>query len=158
MEAIGGGGGAAPLLLVALPSSSGRRRTVPPFCPGWCGLALEDFALLGLMPRVESPRSVILGEMGLIAEIPTCFFIHTRFSSEALLGSRSWKALVSQASLASWTAPYPLPHPLIAPVPGCKHQLFCVQFPASREVLLLLSSLREVPVPGFVSIGSVAPH
>lgn len=62
MEAIGGG--AAPLLLVALPSSSGWRRTVPPFCPGWCGLALEDFTLLGLMPRVESPRSVILGEMG----------------------------------------------------------------------------------------------
>lgn len=50
MEAIAGGGGA--LLLVALPSSSGQRRTVPLLCPGWYGLALEDFALLGLLPRV----------------------------------------------------------------------------------------------------------
>lgn len=61
MEAMGGG---APLLLVACPSSSGQGRTVPPFCPGWCGLNLEDFTLLGLLPRVESPRPVILGEMG----------------------------------------------------------------------------------------------
>lgn len=49
MEAIAGGGA---LLLVALPSSSGQRRTVPLLCPGWYGLALEDFALLGLLPRV----------------------------------------------------------------------------------------------------------
>lgn len=51
MEAMGGGG-VAPLLLVACPSSSGQGRTVPPFCPGWCGLNLEDFTLLGLLPRV----------------------------------------------------------------------------------------------------------
>lgn len=75
MEAIGGRG-AAPLLLVALPSSSGLRRTAPPFCPGWCGLALEDFALLGLMPRVESPRSVILGEMGAHSR-DTHLFLHS---------------------------------------------------------------------------------
>lgn len=87
MEAIGVG--VVPLLLVALPSSSGQGRLVPPFCPGWCGLNLEDFALLGLLPRVESPRPVILGEMGVCSRDTTCFFIHTRLSSVAFLGSRS---------------------------------------------------------------------
>lgn len=64
-----------------------------------------------------------------MAQIPTCFFIHTRPSSVALLGFRSWRALVPQASLAPLDcllSTGSMPHPLILPVSRCRHQLFCV--------------------------------
>lgn len=156
------GGEAAPLLLVALPSSSGQGRAFPPFCPGWCGLNLEDFTLLGLLPRVKSPRPVILGEMG-VRSRDTHLFLH---SQQAQQCGSSGLYIMEGSSTPGQPCPldFPLIHWLHAPPShsSCSWMqasaLLCVRFPASCEILLLLSSLREVPVPGFVSIGSEAPH
>lgn len=121
-------------------------RTALLFCPGWCALHLEDFTLLGHLPRAESPRPVTLGERG-ICGTDTHLLLH---SHQAQQCGSSGLQILEGSSPPGQSCPLRLPliYWLHAPPPDSScfqmqaSTLLCVQFPASCEVQLLFSGLR----------------